>query len=904
MPTAEPETVHRITLPPLGPVGDEISATASLGRNEAIQALKAVRAREFTALHAHLVEHINETTGLDVVLTISAITDAIVRALTERAMQRAGAPTDWANHTGIFAIGGYGRGEMNPHSDLDLLMLDVKPGVGWADQAWAELNTLLWDVKFQVGASHRSAPELARITEEDFVTATAIIESRPVHAAAPLTGAMSEILARFRKKRGKEFLAYKLAELAKRREQAGASLFVMEPNLKSNPGCLRDVQLLRNMAFLACGSRNLFALGELDGISRSDLSGALATHDHLLELRSLLHFNHGRKQDVFQLADQVKVAKMLGYADVSRLRAVEHFMKRHYAQVRHVHQVLELAASRLEAKGYLGLRLKPLIATRRTLCPGFSIIAGRVYLADDGFWRQPRAGARLIGMCREAQRRQVHLSVELQRAIAANLQVVEDDARCDPEAVAAFLSILGDSSTGRHILGEMHAAGLLGAWLPEFGLVDCLMQFDSWHQYTIDEHTILAVGNLDALASGRSQGLPGMPAAYRTLARPDLLVLGLLLHDVGKYMGRGHVARGAMMVERVARRLALPRGDEDLVHFLVQQHVVLSDASRKRDFREPSFLTAIAELIGTRERLDYLYCLTWADAKAVGDGVLTGWQEALLGEIYDAVCAKIAGIVPGPDLHVRLSAALVGAGASAEAAERHLADLGGTYEHQIPPDEVVRHWRVLSTCEQGGIGLLHELRDRHVHLTLALPDRHELFADVAATLSGHGFDIVDLRTWITRSGKVLYTMRLASIYPGRLGEVTLWARLATDLLAVSSGHLVARTLLERRRAAVRTARVADSGFEDHAVKIDSATSGRFSVVDVVTRDEVGLLSRLCRSISGYGCEIGYASINTMGDVAVDVFYVSKDGRKLDEGEAEELRRHMVAELGLTADPTA
>ena len=225
---------------------------------------------------------------------------------------------------------------------------------------------------------------------------------------------------------------------------------------------------------------------------------------------------------------------MLGYADVSRLRAVEHFMKRHYAQVRHVHQVLELAASRLEAKGYLGLRLKPLIATRKALCPGFVAISGRVYLADDSFWQQPRAGARLIEMCREAQRRQFRLSVEVQRAIAAHLSVIDDAARSDPGAAAAFLAIIGDLGSTRQILGEMHAAGLLGAWMPEFGLVDCLMQFDSWHHYTIDEHTILAMGNLDALASGKAEGLPGMRRVFASLKRVDLLSLGLIVHDLGK----------------------------------------------------------------------------------------------------------------------------------------------------------------------------------------------------------------------------------------------------------------------------------------------------------------------------------------------------------------------------------
>jgi [protein-PII] uridylyltransferase len=900
---AEPETVHRITMPALGPVAAEIAATAALGRNEAVQALKRIRAREFESIHRHLVEHINETTGLDTVLTISALTDAVVRALVERAMARAGAPADWRSQAGIFAIGGYGRGEMNPHSDLDLLMLTLKPGVGWAEKAWAELNTLLWDAKFQVGASHRSVPELERILEDDFVTGTAVIEGRPVDAGEPVQAAMSALLAGFRKRRGHAFLAYKLEELAKRRQDAGASLFVMEPNLKSNPGCLRDVQLLRNMAFLACGSRNLLALGELDGIQRGDLTGVLAAHDHLLELRSLLHFTHGRKQDVFQLADQVKVAKMLGYADVSRLRAVEHFMKRHYAQVRHVHQILELAASRLEAKGYLGLRIKPLIALRSTLCEGFSVIAGRVYLADQGFWRSPRAGARLIEMCREAQRRRARLSVELARAIAANIHVVDDAARADPAAACAFLGILGDLGWSKPILSDMHSAGLLGAWLPEFGLVDLLMQFDSWHQYTVDEHTIIAMGNLDALAAGSAPGLPRMGQVFARVARRDLLALGLLLHDVGKYMGRGHVARGAMMVERVARRLALPRQDEDLVHFLVQQHVALSDASRKRDFREPAFLQPFAERIGNQERLDYLYCLTWADAKAVGEGVLTGWQEALLGELYDAVSDRLAGRSAAPDgLRTAQLAALVAAGAVATEAERHLDELGGTYEHQIPPEEVVRHWRVLQAATRDGIGLLHELRDRHVHLTLALPDRHALFADVAATLSGHGFDIVDLRTWVTPRGQVVYTMRLSSIYPGRMNESALWARLVADLQAVSAGTLDARTLLAKRRSTVRASKAADSGFEDHAIKVDGQTSERWSVVDIVTRDDVGLLSRLCGAISGFGCEIGYACINTLGDVAVDVFYITRGGRKLDESASEDLRAHIAAELGLAIRP--
>ena len=801
MPADGPVACHIINLPPLGAVGAEIAATGALSRNEAVAALKGLRSRESTALSRHLSEHINETTGMDVVLQISALTDAVVGSLAERAMLRAEAPADWREHVAIFAVGGYGRGEMNPHSDLDLLMLDRVPGLAWTTRAYSELQALLWDVKFQVGASHRSLPDLAGLIEDDFVTATAMVESRPLLAG------------------------------------------------------------------------------------------------------QALHFSHGRKQDVFQLADQVKVASLLGYADVSRLRAVEHFMKRFYTQVSHVHQVLELAISRLEAKGFLGGRLLPLISTRRSIIEGFSAIAGRVYLADQDFWRHPQAGRRLIGMCREAQRRDLRLSIELQRTIHAHLEVVDEAARHDPAAARDFLAILGEGGRLKPILSDMHAAGLLGAYLPEFGLVACHMQFDSWHQYTVDEHTLIALGNLDLIASGKATGLPGMDRIFPAVPRKDLLALGLLLHDVGKYMGRGHVARGAIMVQGVAQRLGLDRADEDFLHWLVERHVILSDASRGRDFREPAFLRALAERIGTRERLDALYCLTWADAKAVGVGILTGWQEALLGELHQVLSDQLGGVAVVEDLHAHLRSELEQGGVPQELAEQHLADLGGTYEHQMAPGEVLCHWRVLAEARRTGLGLIKDLRDRHVHITLALPDRHALFTDVAATLSGHGFDIVDLRTWVTASGGsgcVVYTMRLSSVYPGRLGEDAMWAKLRSDLLAVSQGRLDARTLLVRRRASVVTQRPADSGFEDHAIKVDSATSERWTIVDVVTRDQVGLLAQLCRSISDAGGEIGYACINTLGDVAVDVFYVNRAGRKLDEAEAEALRQRMTAELGLAS----
>ncbi len=896
MPSAELDTA---TPAPLSAtLNRELIGLANAPRGEAVAALKALRVRELALIKQWQLEHLGELTGNDVCSAITALTDALVRHVVERAFARVDAPADWSNHVGVFAIGGYGRGEMNPGSDLDLLVLAAtKTPQVWLAKGYAELQALLWDVKFQVGASQRNLAELERILQEDFVTGTAVIEQRPLLAGEVPQRELAALLERFRAKRTLPFLRYKLDELAKRRAQAGVSLFLMEPNLKTNPGCLRDVQLLRNIAFMVCGSRNLLSLTDLDAITRADLLGVAATNDHLLALRSLLHFHHGRKQDVFQLADQVRVAQQLGYADVSRLRAVEHFMKHHYALVLHVHQVVELTISRLRALGHLGRR-PLLILSRRTLNDDFSSVESLVYLAKREFWTEPDAGVRLLSMCRQAQSRDLRLSIELQRTIKANLHVITDAVRHDRAVGKIFLELLGDAGRVHPILVDMHNAGLLGAYLPEFGNLLCLMQFDSYHQYTVDDHTLLAMKNLDAVAQGEPS-LPNMGRIFPTIARKDLLALSLLLHDMGKYMGRGHVARGAIMVDQVAKRLGLTEAEEELVYFLVERHVSLSDASRMRNFHEAAFLAAFAERMGSVANLNALYCLTYCDAKAVGEGIMTGWQESILGELRDAVEGQLlADGSHHASRHERLMDAFKTAGIELSAATAFLGELTGTYPYQVVPAEAVRHFQVLERAKREGVAIIHELKDNIIFLTAAVSDRHGLFADVAATLTGHGFDIIDARTWIAQQGIVLYSYRLATIYPARIREPELWTRFLTDLRAVAVGTIDGQALLERRRNTVLVNKPADSGFEDPAVKTEQRTSDDFTIVDVHTKDQVGLLSRLCRAISAYGCDISYSSINTMGDVAVDVFYVSRAGKKLTDEDAEGLRQQLIGALGL------
>jgi [protein-PII] uridylyltransferase len=877
----------------------ELGMTSSAARAEGVAAVKLIRNRELTRIGERYQADPQSTDGLAVCSAITAVTDAVVMTLVERAFSRVDAPKDWSNQVGIFATGGYGREEMNPYSDVDLLVLSAEGREpAWLTRGWPELQALLWDVKFTVGAAKRSAPELSRILEDDFVTTTAILERRTLMAGEPVREILDAVLNKVRRRQALPFLRFKLEELRKRRDQVGVSLFRMEPNLKSNPGCLRDVQLLRNIAHVIFASRQLGVLSKLDVVSAADLEQVDATNCYLLGLRSLLHFHHQRKQDVLQLADQVRLASAYGFADLSSLRAVEHFMKDHYGRVLHVHQTVELVISRLRSLGHLGRRLI-LIKSRRTLNADFVTMEGQVFLSNKEFWTLPDFGGRLLRMCRLAQSRDVRLSLDLQRTIKAHVHLINEQDLHDHALGRVLLEILGDAGRCYPILSDMHNAGLLGAYLPEFGNLTCHMQFDSWHQYTVDQHTLLAISYLDQVAQETLEGLPRMTTIFPRIRRKDLLVLGLLLHDMGKYMGRGHVARGALMVSQVAERIGLDNEEEDLVYFLVERHVSLSDASRMRNFHEPSFLTAFAEKMGNQENLDALYCLTYCDAKAVGDGVLTGWQEAILGELHLALSEQLAGS-HGAHLvnsHQRLVQELVASGVKADDAEAFLGEFPMSYAHQVRPGELPKHLQVLEQAKREGLGLRYEISDAGISVAAAVPDRHALFADVTATLTGHGFDIIEARTWVSRHGMVVYNFRLSSIYPTRVREEASWRRLYQDLLLVSRGELDAAKMLEKRRTAL-VAKPANSGFDDPAIKVEQRTSDHFTIVDVHTKDEVGLLSRLCRCISEYGCSISYACINTMGDVAVDVFYVDRAGAKLQDADAEELRMHLITRLDL------
>ncbi|TVR16275.1 MAG: hypothetical protein EA401_01640 [Planctomycetota bacterium] len=866
-------------------------------RNHVVQTVKALRRDEWQRLSARYLERINEITGFDMAVSLTSVVDALIATLVRRAMVSAKAPEDWQDLAGVFALGGYGRGEFNPYSDLDLVVLSRDPQIPeWLRSANAELQTLLWDVGFQVGASMRSVSEFDSIISDDFVTATAALEHRPLLAGPDITIAVYDTLQRFRKRRSRQFLNYKLEELQQRRSNVGSSILLMEPNLKTSPGGLRDIQLLRNIAFMLFSSRSLHALRELDTVDVDDVLNIFAANDHLLGLRSLMHFHHGRKHDQFLLADQMRCAQQLGYGGGESFKAVELLLLDHYRKMKFVDQVVRLSVDRVRSLGFLG-RIKPLIATRRQLCPGFSVIDGLVYIGERHRLQGDDIAIQVLTMARAAQRRHARISISLQRDIAASLSSKAHLVRrSDSHAARLFMDILNHQGRAAPILRDLHDAKFLSAYLPEFGRITYHMQFDAYHHYTVDEHTLLAIDYFDAIARCDPSIPQLLQQAYALVLRHDLVVLALLLHDVGKYAGRGHVARGELMVGPVAARLGLADEDEDFLRFLVREHVLLSEASRSRDVSDPDFIQELAESLPSLGHLDALYVLTWCDAKAVGPKVLSGWQEALLEECYTRLRAQLEGRIVSMRHHREQlrNAFQEGLGWSAPASDAWMAQMPREYCYQVgSAEEAVLHARLLEDARYHGHAVSHTPQDELWQIVTVMPDRHQLLADIASICSGHGLDIHACRVWVSDDGCAIIAMLATGMIPARWHEEGAWRGIEKALAAARDEEADRQRWLNRRSQMIPPQPTVDSGLEHLQVSVDTHTCENTAVMDILAKDRPGLLATICAVVAEQALRIDFAQVVTMGDMAADVLYVSNEGSGLDDTMAITLQKAIV-----------
>jgi [protein-PII] uridylyltransferase len=877
----------------LDAVGDEAEQ-----RRSAIELLKGALFRGRMIAKERLE---NGAGGVETARLICGVTDEVISCLydfTTVHVFRARNPTE-GERLALIAVGGYGRGALAPFSDIDLLFLRPYKTTPHAESVIEYMLYALWDLGFKVGHASRTVEECIKLSREDVTIRTSILEARRLTGDEDLA---ADLRKRFRnevvKGSGAEFVAAKLKERDERHARAGASRFMVEPNVKEGKGGLRDLHTLFWIAQYLHPADGVEAVMKMDLFTPREVRSFIRAFDFLEAVRAHLHFTTGRPEERLTFDLQPEVARRMGYLDRPRpggdnTPAVERFMRRYFLIAKDVGALTRAFSAKLEAEHLKsaprGLsRFLPHRASSKTVdAPGFHIEGRR--LTVDGPQVFETDPVNLIRLFRIADQRDLDLHPDAFTAATRSLGVISSKVRRDPVAAKAFLDILARGRNTRRTLDLMNEAGVLGRYLPEFGRIVAQMQFNMYHSYTVDEHTLRAVGVIADIAAGRfAEDHPLSTSIMPLIKDREALFLAMLLHDTGKGGVGGQEKAGARAARQACERLGVDRHKIELVAWLVEHHLVMSDFAQKRDVADPATVAAFARIVEDPERLRLLLVLTVADIRAVGPGVWNGWKGQLMRELYAATetifrggrTSDAAGIARRRQEAMAYDArtALVAADPQAKGWATSMED---AYFVAFSADEQRTHLSLARRAAGSG-GAAAEARiraDRNAaEVTVSAPDRQGLFADLALALASLGGNVVGARIFTSKAGQALdvFNVQDASGEPFGQGAPRTLERLIESLERAGRGEALGgepRKLADQGKA---------SAFAiSPSVAIDNEASGDATVIEASGRDRPGLLEALARTLSESDLSIQSAHIDSYGERAVDAFYVvTADGAKL------------------------
>jgi len=783
----------------------------------------------------------------------------------------------------LVAVGGYGRGLVGLHSDVDVAIVCDDPTDPQVAAVAEGLLYPLWDVSLAIGHSVRGVDDTLKLSREDIQTATTLLDLRKVAGDVAIVDELVTASRRhFLEGSLIEFIDRMTADSEARHERFGGSLYLLEPEVKLGKGGLRDLDVLSWAARARFGGRTFEDLLRLGALLPRERAALESAREMLWRVRNLLHLRAGRRQDRLTFADQEEIAVALGFADgpVGGL-GVEQFMQAYYRHAHYVARTVERVVDRATE-----LQRKQRGPTD-DLGDGTIVFDGQVTLrhsdeleADPALalrlYRQVvRTGYRPYGFARDVISRHAGDSGWAERL------------RASPEANGIFLSLLshvGVAPVRRgSILGELHEVGLMLAMIPEFEPVTGRVQHDVYHVYTVDVHSVAAVDRLREIFRG--DRITDMALATRLAAehpRPMPLFLGLLLHDIGKAHGRDHSRKGAAMARPIAERFGLEPGDVDHVVWLVEEHLSLYHWAVRRDTTDPETIAEIQEKVRGAERWRDLFLLTVADLSTTNPNAMTSWKANMLEGVYLSVAAHMDG-APGTAGSAR-AAAMREVLREVNAVAGELADsMPDRYLLSNPRDAVLRHAELVQARdrERTVVGVAQGPSDEIGELVVATVDRPGLLADITAVLAGNRLDVETAQIYTRnrlgepeREALDIFHVRPSSRQPFEI-DAALAGRIRADLEAVMAGRSTPSELLsrlpksptwaERKVPHVRT-----------EVAIDNAVSPRFTVIDVFTRDRTGLLHTIAHTLHEQGLSIALSKISTEGARAADVFYVQDE----------------------------
>src|SRR6476469_590962 len=836
--------------------------------------------REFCALRVELIE-----------VLLQHIFEAAVASATRT---RRGSPPPLT----VIALGGYGRRELNPFSDVDVMFLHEKERgeiSAYASQVIEQILYLLWDVGFKVGHSTRSIDEAVEQANKDMLTKTAMLESRSL---AGDTSLAVRFRTAFRQQcvRGhvREYIELRMQDQATRHAKFGDTVYVQEPHLKSGCGGLRNYQNLLWMTFFKEGALTTTHLVGKDWLSEPDQRRIEAAYDFLLRLRTDLHYATGRATDTLHFNVQDQIAERLGYAQKRGTLRQEALMKDYYAHTRNIFRVTEriteqFASGRASSTTRSLFSYLPRLKSPEESAGRFRIRQGQLFAQQsDVFEKTPEAMMEVFEL---AQQRRLDLSPDLSDLFTRNLGLITGAFRASRGPREIFRRIISRKGNVGRVLRMMHRVDFLGRYVPEFGQLTCLVQHEFFHRYTADEHTLVCIDKLDEVMQTEDPKLRAYRALFEKLADPFVLYLALLLHDTGRAVGaRPHSEASAVFAQRVARRLQLDPRERKMLILLVDHHVTLSNIAQRRNIDDPVTVSEFAAIVKDQTNLDALMLLTLADGQGTSDQNWSDWKETLVWQLYHATTQYLA------DRHLFYEREK-----TARAARETLvqARLGPDYAEEIEahfdfmPDHYFRAFKVgdmVAHVElfrrfyeepcfwEGPLAPVFSWEPVPAHghpvLTLCSWDRQQLLSKIAGSISLVPLNILSADIY-TRGDNVALDVFRVSDLRGRavtneremaLVESTLRKALDSEAFDLSA-------LLEQARKKGRRPAVADLEFPSR-VSIENQADPYFTLIEIQTPDRIGLLHDLLQCLSRNEIDIALARISTESGAAIDTFYVT------------------------------
>jgi len=839
--------------------------------------------------------------------------DALVRARTHlvdevlRAAWQRFLPAE-PDGLALIAVGGYGRGELLPHSDIDLLLLNQPAALAQHKTALEQFFAFLWDIGLEVGSSVRGVEDCARLAAEDVTVITNLLEARPLCGDERLFSTLSEALTPDHLWPVQAFYRAKLEEQRQRHHKYDDTGYKLEPNVKEGPGGLRDIHTVAWVAKRHFGALTLTGLRDRGFLTKAECDELFAGQDFLWRVRFALHMITGRHEDRLLFDHQIKVAELFGYVDSDHNRAVEQFMQLYYRTIKSLSCLNDMLLQLFDE----AILHKDADRPVHMLNSRFQVRGGVIEARDDDvFQRQPQALLEIFSLMQKTPGVD-GIRAQTLRMIRRDLRLMDDTVRQDVRTRRLFIDLFRHGEGLTSTLRRMNRYGVLGRYMPLFERIVGHMQYDLFHTLTVDEHSLRLVRNLRRMAMPRfADELPFASRVFSQVRRPELLYIAGLMHDLAKGRGGDHSELGADDAQQFGLDHGLSNADSALIAWLVRHHLMMSLTAQRQDIGNPEIVTEFARRIGDRTHLDYIYLLTVADIRATNPALWNSWRDSLLKELYQSTARALERGLDNPLSEIervaeqrRAALALLGdRQPELSQIEATWARFETDYFLRNTPRELAWHLEAILKVNDADLPLIliDTLAGQGTTVFIYMKDRDHLFALTAGVLARLGLSILDARINTTADG---YT-------------IDSWVVMESDGMPMNGAHRNAEIGAELRKVLADlslSAVTVNRRLPSRLKHFDTPASVYFSqdgargctVMELVTGDRPGLLALVGRVFGRRGIRIDAAKIGTIGERAEDVFFITDAQRRpIDDPKLlESLREVLTRTLDHGEIPTA